>query len=110
MEEDKKRVLKVIRLPNDMKCVILQKVHSEDDFYFKEVAYCYEAFGDLYFKIGMSCFSDEDGDRYSVEIEHPKKEVLLRDSKDEAEALKVLNANLRFDDKVPALGWNMSLR
>lgn len=110
MEEDKKSVLKVIRLPNDMKCVILQETHSDDEFYFEKVAYCYEAFCDLYFKIGMSCFGDEDGDRYSVEIEHPKKEVLLRDSKDEAEALKVLNANLRFGDKVPALGLNMSLR
>lgn len=110
MEEDKKRVLKVIRLPNDMKCVILQNVHSEDDFYFEEVAYCYEAFGGPYFKICMSCFSDEDGNRYSVNIEHPQKEVLLSDSKDEAEALKVFNSNLSFGDKVPALGWNMSLR
>lgn len=110
MGKDKKRVLKVIRLPNDIKCVILQEVHSDDEFYFEEVAYCYEAFGGLWFKIGMSCLSDEDGNRYSVEIEHPEKEVLLRDSKDEAEALKVLNSNLRFGDKVPSLGWNMSLR
>lgn len=110
MEEDKKNVLKVVRLPNDMKCVILQKTHAEDDFYFEEVAYCYEAFGCLDFKISMACFSDEDGNRYSVEIEHPQKEVLLHDSKDEADALKVLNSNLRFGDKVPALGWNMSLR
>ena len=58
MEEDKKTVLKVVKLLNDVKCAIIKNVHSEEDCYFEEISYCYERCGDLEFKISMSCFGN----------------------------------------------------